>query len=105
MQGYFNPYMYPQSRITTVKSGNDITGLPMGVNSEMLAAHETDPIVYKITTDGAGNKSFLAFTISPYIPPKKITMADVMERLDLIERRLNSEPTITEPREPRTDTE
>ena len=95
MQGYFNPYMYPQSRITTVKSDNDINGLPMGVNSEILAAHETEPIVYKITTDGAGNKKY----DFPYAYGVK---ADVMERIDLIERRLNREPTITDPR---TDTE
>lgn len=96
MQGYFNPYMYPQSRITTVKSEADINTVPMGVNSEVLAANETEPIIYKITTDGAGNKSFLAFSITPYTPPKQVTLADVLERIDRIERRLKDEPVVTE---------
>lgn len=89
-------YGYNQ-QIIQVSGENGARAYQMPPNSNALLLDDKDPIVWLVTTDGAGYKSSIKpFKLEPYTPPEPVTLNDIMNRLEQLENKIN-EPYITEP--------
>ena len=99
-----------RSEITRVNGRNGADALQLAPNSSALVLDINDPIVWFVSTDGAGYKTCLPYLISPY---KAATESSIEEsvtkinaRLDRIEERMRigkSDHVDTKSTEPRTE--
>ena len=95
--GYQN--VLPPQQILQANGKASIDALRMSPNSSVLIADQTQPIVWRCTSDSLGNVSSIAFDITPHkdeITTEKEalanTLAEINERLKRLENRY--EPSI-----------
>lgn len=95
-------YGYGQ-QIVQVNGENGARAYQMPPNSNALLLDSTDPLVWLVSTDGAGYKTVQPFKIEPYTPPEPVNLNDIMNRLVSLEEKLNeSNITTDEPKPKRT---
>ena len=83
------PYQ-PKSEIVHVNGENGARAYQMLPNSQALLLDDTAPLVWLATTDGAGYKTVVPYTIEPY-KPKTVTLEDIEKRLTKVEELIRSE--------------
>ena len=91
---YVPPTFKQQRSIDYVKGMDGAVSFDLAPNSSMLALDQDDNIVWVIATDQNGSKSMVkGFRIGEeYIPPKPVTMEDLMSELrDMKSRVINLE--------------
>ena len=64
-------------------------------NSSALLLDETAPIVWLVTTDGAGYKSVQPYEIKPYTPKAPADTSSLEERIAKLEARIYAQPDVT----------
>ena len=66
----------------------------MAPNSSVLLLDMNDPLIWFVSTDGAGYKTCLPYTITPYQPETKASVEELVEkinnRLDKLEERMSN---------------
>ena len=95
-QGFQNPYLerfnaltQPQMQqpqrydIIQVNGRNGAEAFRMAPNSRCLLLDEKDPIVWLVTSDGAGYQTATPYSITPYQQPNP--QGDLMDRLNRLE--------------------
>lgn len=96
----YNPYTmqfpYPQYSqssigIPHVKGMNEAQSYNLPSNSSILLLDETAPIVYLVKTDSACYKTVTPYTITEYKPKPIPDMESLLNRIELLERKLNNE--------------
>lgn len=84
----------PHMDITKVTGKKGAEKFEMGPNSSALLLDLNDPLVWFVSTDGAGYKTILPYKITPYEPdPEPDVMSlfnKLNQRLTSIEERMNS---------------
>ena len=102
--GFFNPYtpgfQYPQvnpfqqqaqkREVIRVAGRPGVDAFQMGPNESVLLLDETAPIVWLVTTDGAGYKTPTPYSISPYQPEPEIDVKALVARVDRLEGLINA---------------
>ena len=115
---YYNPYMYngnpyfnprqiqqttqpqqwanpvlPKMEIIKVHGEEGAKSFQMAANSQALLLDESNPIVWLVTTDGAGYKTATPFDIRPHEDASKkdneTTLIDLKDRVEKLERTVN----------------
>lgn len=89
----YNPYLpnYPaRQEIVKVNGNNGAQAFQLPPNSSALALDENSPILYLITTDGAGYKSVTPYSIAPYVPEPAPDFKALEARLRRLEERYES---------------
>lgn len=93
--GYQN--MLPPQQILQANGKASIDALRMSPNSSVLIADQTQPIVWRCTSDSLGNVSAVAFDISPHkdesVTEKEAlanTLAELNDRLKRLESKYES---------------
>ena len=101
---FFNPYtpgfQYPQANpfqqqsqrceVIKVAGRPGVDAFQMAPNSSVLLLDETAPIVWLVTTDGAGYKTPTPYSISPYQPEPEIDVKALVERVEKLEGLINA---------------
>lgn len=64
-------------------------------NSSALLLDETAPIVWLVTTDGAGYKSVQPYEIKPYTPKAPADTSSLEERIARLEAKIYAQPDVT----------
>ena len=88
------PALKQQRSIDYVRGMDGATGFDLAPNSSMLALDQDENIVWVIATDQNGSKSMVkGFRLGEeYIPPKPVTMEDLMSEIrDMKSRVINLE--------------
>ena len=88
-------YQPRQTEIIHVNGENGARALQMMPNSQALLLDDTAPLVWLATTDGAGYKTVVPYTITPY-EPKKVSLEDIEARLAKVEELIRNEQSNTE---------
>lgn len=94
MQPYPMPTMAPnisRQEITKVNGDAGANAYQLPPNSSILLLDETAPKVYLAQSDGAGYKTITAYKIEPYIEPKQVELSDIIERLKVLEGRVDEQ--------------
>ena len=93
---YNTLYQYqPKTEIIHVNGENGARAFQMMPNSQALLLDDTAPLVWLASTDGAGYKTVVPYTITPY-KPKVINLEDVEARLTKVEELIRNEQSNTE---------
>lgn len=99
MYNYYNPYQpfnYGQRQeIIHVNGRQGADAYQLAPNSSALLLDENEPLVWLVTTDGAGYKSVSPYSIAPYEPKAAPNLETLEERIKRIEERLNNESDTT----------
>lgn len=90
MYPYINNYM-PKQEVIRVTGMNGANAYAMPPNSSTLVLDENEPLVYLLMTDGAGYKTVTPYTITPYKPEPPVDMKALLERIERLERRYESD--------------
>lgn len=107
MNNYYNPYMsMSQNRyggfqgdfgqrceIVKVNGENGARAYPLPPNSNILLLDETAPIVWLAQTDGAGYKTVMAYSITPYQSTTPDDYTSLEARIKKLEDMIN-EPNL-----------
>lgn len=101
-QSGISPYLFganprpnaqrPHYQVVRVKGENGARSFEMGPNSSAILADENDPVVWLVSTDGAGYKTVTPYTIVPMeTKEQKIesTLTTIMNRLTRLEESIN----------------
>ena len=82
----------PRMDIIKVNGKNGAEKFEMAPNSSALLLDMNDPLIWFVQTDGAGYKTCLPYSITPYEPPKELDVKamfnQLTSRLDSIEERM-----------------
>lgn len=82
--------MFPYyQQIIRVNGENGAKAYQMPANSSALLLDETAPLVWLAQTDGAGYKTIMPYSITPYEKPKEPDLTEVMARLASLEEAIN----------------
>lgn len=110
----YNPFMQPfpayqpprpslpQQQVMTVASIDSFTTIQAAPNSQFLALHQTEPILYCCQSDGAGKLTVTAYDIAPHKSPEQVAQANIetqmsaiSERLKRVEEYINGKPDLS----------
>lgn len=80
----------PQMEVVRVSGENGADAFRMGPNSSVLLLDETAPIVWLVTTDGAGYKTKTPYDISIHSPEPPPEFKSMEDRLAIIDKRLQA---------------
>ena len=88
---YNTLYQYqPKTEIIHVNGENGARAFQMMPNSSALLLDDTAPLVWLATTDGAGYKTVVPYTITPF-KPKEISLENIESRLAKVEELIRNE--------------
>ena len=79
----------PRQEIVRVNGENGAKAYQMAPNSSALLLDESAPLVWLIQTDGAGYKTAVPYTITPYQAQKEPNLNSLEERIQRLEDMLN----------------
>lgn len=85
--------------IPHVNGLNGANAYTLPANSSILLLDDNSPLVYLVKTDSACYKTVTPYSISEYKPAPPVDVGSLLERVEAIEKRLNSEPD-TKPDKP-----
>ena len=88
----------PQQQIVKVNGENGAKAIRLAPNSSLLALDETAPILWSISTDGAGYATQMPYDISVHEQPKPIDLTSLQmfeSRLSRLEELVNESHTRT----------
>lgn len=99
----YNPYMSQQynnqmpvrSEITKVNGENGARAYQLAPNSSALLLDESAPIVWLVQSDGAGYKTVVPYSITPYQPAPAVDVGNLENRVKRLEDMLNGKSDIT----------
>lgn len=95
---FIQPQVQPQRlEIIKVNGKNGAEAMTLAPNSSVLLLDINDPIIWFVSTDGAGYKTCIPYQISPYKAATESSIEELISkinsRLDFIEERMRiSEP-------------
>lgn len=95
---FIQPQIQPvRSEVVKVNGRNGAEAMALAPNSSALLLDINDPIVWFVSTDGAGYKTCMPYQITPYKAASESSIEDLIAkinaRLDIIEKRIRiSEP-------------
>lgn len=81
---YSNPY-----QVVRVNGENGARMYQLPPNSSALLIDENEPLVYLVTTDGAGYKTISTYSIKPYEPEPMPDYNSLNSRLERLESIIN----------------
>ena len=85
---------YGKQEIIQVCGENGANAYPLPMpNSSALLLDNQQPIVWFVSTDGAGYKSVKPYKIEPYTPPSAVDMNDILKRLEKLENEQSNTTT------------
>lgn len=76
------PAQKPHMDIIKVNGKNGAEKLEMAPNSNVLLLDMNDPIVWFVQTDGAGYKTCIPYSITPYQPPQEPDVQSLFNQLN-----------------------
>jgi len=89
------PYQFNNSQhITQVNGENGANMYALPANSSAILMDSTAPLIWVVTTDGAGYKTVTPFEIKKYEPAPQPNYEDIMARLASLEDKLNDKSNI-----------
>ena len=105
--GFFNPYtpgfQYPQANpfqqqpqkyeVIKVAGRPGVDAFQMAPNSSVLLLDETAPIVWLVTTDGAGYKTVTPYDITPHQVAPAPDFGSLESRIKRLEDMINGDST------------
>lgn len=83
-------YGTTRQEVTRVNGAGGANAYQMMPNSSALLLDETAPIVWLVTTDGAGFKSVQPYEIKPYTPQTPMDPNDLEARIKRLEEIVNA---------------
>lgn len=81
---------FPHYDIIKVKGQNGADAFQMAPNSKVLLLDENDPLVWFVQTDGAGYKTVIPYTITPFQPAPPVDLNSLEQRLAALEEKINA---------------
>lgn len=88
-------YGIQQQEVIRVNGKGGADAYQLMPNSSALLLDETAPIVWLVTTDGAGYKSVQPYEIKPYTPKAPADTSSLEERIARLEAKINAQPDVT----------
>ena len=89
----FMPQFQQKMEVIRVNGRNGAESLNLAPYSSALLLDINDPLVWFVSTDGAGYKTCVPYLITPYQPEQKASIEDLITkinaRLDSLEERMN----------------
>ena len=80
-----------RQEITKVNGANGARAFQMAPNSSAILLDESAPIVWLVQTDGAGYKTEVPYSITPYQAKSVPDLNDLNERITRLEEMLNGQ--------------
>ena len=90
-----NIYSTGRQEIIKVNGENGARAYQLAPNCSALLLDENNPIVWLVTTDGAGYKTVTPYSITLYQPEPPIDISDLSRRIKALEEKLNEPDTFT----------
>lgn len=87
-------YGIQRQEVTRVNGKGGADAYQLMPNSSALLLDETAPIVWLVTTDGAGYKSVQPYEIKPYTPKAPADANSLEERIARLEARIYAQPDV-----------
>jgi hypothetical protein len=88
-------YGTQRQEVTRVNGEGGANAYQLMPNSSALLLDETAPIVWLVTTDGAGFKSVQPYEIKPYQPKTPVDTNSLEERIARLEAKIYAQPDVT----------
>jgi hypothetical protein len=88
-------YGTQRQEVTRVNGEGGANAYQLMPNSSALLLDETAPIVWLVTTDGAGFKSVQPYEIKPYQPKTPVDANSLEERIARLEAKIYAQPDVT----------
>ena len=88
-QQSFQQPLQQQQQIVKVNGANGANAYPIAPNSTALLLDETAPIVWLVSSDGAGYKTCTAYDISPHVDSAQAHAANLEARIKRLEDIIN----------------
>ena len=80
----------PRTEIVKVNGKNGADAYQMAPNSSALLLDQKDPLIWFVSTDGAGYKTCIPYTITPYKQQEpEDLIAQLNARISKLEERMN----------------
>lgn len=90
MYGYQQPnYYMPRQEVIRVNGEPGARSFMIAPNSSALLLDETAPVVWLVTSDGAGYKTVTPYKIEPMQEQKPADMKTLEERIRKLEEKIN----------------
>lgn len=93
----YNPYLNQMSNkldIVHVNGENGARAYQMPPNSNILLLDDTAPLVWLAQTDGAGYKTVIPYSITPYVPEPQPDMKSLEDRIKKLEEFINDKSNV-----------